>query len=420
MLAAILTLLGVIAAVIGLVIPQLGDSVEQLISSLINWIPDAIDWVADMVADSESLAEIVPQEYLDKLEAIDWEEWFTKIIQFLSNGIGGAVGTTVGAVTSVFSGVVTFFLGFIFALYLLIAKDRLLNQGNRLMKSYLPEVWRERISHVLTVLNDCFHRYVVGQCTEAVILGSLCIIGMLIFRFPYATMIGTLVGFTALIPVAGAYIGAIVGAFMILTVSPLQALLFVVFLTVLQQLEGNLIYPKVVGSSLGLPGMWVLAAVTVGGGLFGIGGMLVFVPLVATIYRLLRDDVRRREGKERAEYNRRHRERREKKRVKDAKTTPKLNGKAVIEPAKKKQMKENQQIAGKVEKSAAEQTAVKTEKKANAQKKSQAEIVTKQEHKTDTNPAPVQDNLNGNGQSSGQHRSRKRRRKKKKSVTVVE
>ena len=136
----------------------------------------------------------------------------------------------------------------------------------------------------------------MGWGTTAIIFGVLCMIGMFIFRFPYATMIGTLVGFTALVPIAGAYIGAVVGAFMILTVSPLQAALFVVYLTVLQQLEGNLIYPRVVGTSLGLPGMWVLAAVTVGGGLYGILGMLIGVPLAAAAYRLLKEDVSRREG----------------------------------------------------------------------------------------------------------------------------
>ena len=141
--------------------------------------------------------------------------------------------------------------------------------------------------------DDCFHRYIVGQCTEAVILGVLCTVGMLIFRFPYAPMIGALIGFTALIPVAGAYIGAAVGAIMILTVSPLKALLFLVFIVVLQQLEGNLIYPKVVGKSIGLPAIWVLAAITVGGSLMGIAGMLISVPITAALYRLLKEDMRR-------------------------------------------------------------------------------------------------------------------------------
>jgi len=145
------------------------------------------------------------------------------------------------------------------------------------------------------VVNDSFHRYIVGQFTEAIILGVLCAAGMLVFQFPYAGMIGALIGFTALIPVAGAYIGGIVGFVMILTVSPVKALLFIVFLVVLQQLEGNLIYPKVVGGSLGLPAIWVLAAVTIGGALLGIMGMLIGVPIAAAAYRLIRDDMRRKE-----------------------------------------------------------------------------------------------------------------------------
>ena len=138
----------------------------------------------------------------------------------------------------------------------------------------------------MRVLNQSFHSFIVGQCTEAVILGLLCMGGMLLLRLPYAAMIGCLVGFTALIPIAGAYIGAVVGAFMIFTVSPVKAVIFIVFLVALQQLEGNLIYPRVVGSSIGLPGVWVLAAVTVGGGVLGIGGMLLGVPIAAAIYQL--------------------------------------------------------------------------------------------------------------------------------------
>ena len=140
-------------------------------------------------------------------------------------------------------------------------------------------------------MNDSFHKYLVGQCTEALILGGLCTIGMWILKMPYATMTGAVIAFTALIPVAGGYIGAAVGAFMILTVSPIQAVFFLIYIVVLQQLEGNLIYPRVVGSSMGLPGIWVLAAVTVGGGVMGIAGMLIGVPLAATVYRLLQQAV---------------------------------------------------------------------------------------------------------------------------------
>ena len=146
-------------------------------------------------------------------------------------------------------------------------------------------------------MNGSFHSYIVGQCMEAVILGGLCTGGMLLLRLPYAAMIGCLVGFTALIPVAGAYIGAIIGAFMIFTVNPVNAVAFLVYLAILQQVEGNVVYPRVVGSSVGLPGIWVLAAVTIGGGVMGIGGMLLGVPLAATVYRLLQRDVRFRKNR---------------------------------------------------------------------------------------------------------------------------
>lgn len=146
---------------------------------------------------------------------------------------------------------------------------------------------------MLRVLNDCFHRFIVGQCTEAVILGALCTTGMMLLGLPYATMVGALIAFTALIPVVGAFIGGGVGAFVILMESPIQALIFLVFLVILQQVEGNLIYPRVVGTSIGLPGIWVLAVVTIGGGVFGIPGMLLGVPLAAAAYRLLREDINR-------------------------------------------------------------------------------------------------------------------------------
>lgn len=291
---SIVTMLGIVAAVIGLVVPELVASVQLLIKLALDWLPGALE----ALSENQSLAEVIPAGVWEALESINWKELIGKAVQAMTDGIGGAVGTVAGVISSVFSTMVTILVAVIFSLYLLISKDNLLSQGNRLMNVYLKPELRGRVRHVLDVLNDCFHRYVVGQCVEAVIIGVLCMIGMFILRFPYATMIGTLVGFTALVPIAGAYIGAVVGAFMILTVSPLQAVLFVVYLTVLQQLEGNLIYPRVVGSSMGLPGLWVLAAVTVGGGLFGILGMLIGVPLAATAYRLIKEDVTRREEKE--------------------------------------------------------------------------------------------------------------------------
>ena len=284
MLLAFLTLIAVVGLVIRLVVPQLADCFQLIFAEL----PDAID---ALILYAEEL-NLLSEDLLTQIEAIDWKSRIEQIAQVLLTGVGGIVQT----ISSVASGIVTAFLSIIFSIYLLLSRDQLHDQVRRLMGHYLPGKWNEKISYVCAVLNDCFHRYIVGQCTEAVILGGLCTLGMFLLRLPYATMIGALIAFTALIPVAGAYIGAGVGAFMILTVSPVKALIFLVFIVVLQQLEGNLIYPRVVGSSLGLPGLWVLAAVTVGGGLMGILGMLLGVPFTAAVYRILREDMARREA----------------------------------------------------------------------------------------------------------------------------
>lgn len=283
MLAAFFTLVLIVFILLKLVIPELIACVELLIAR----IPGAVDYLVKWL----DTIDVVPEDILTSLENIDWESKLEQIIRVLSAGVGNVMGNVISMVSTVVSGVVTAFLALVFSIYLLMGKEKLGNQFGRLMKRYMKENIYAKIRYVLTVMNDCFHKYIVGQCTEAVILGVLCAIGMLILRLPYATMIGALIGFTALIPLAGAYIGAGVGAFMILTVSPLKAIIFLVFLVILQQLEGNLIYPRVVGSSMGLPAIWVLAAVTVGGGVMGIGGMLLGVPLAATAYRLLRQDV---------------------------------------------------------------------------------------------------------------------------------
>ncbi len=287
MVLAILTLLGIVTGIVWLVIPELVSCVGFLISE----IPPAIE---DFLA-SEWVAEILPEDILAELAKIDWQNYISTAVKFIGSGLGSTMSTIITAVSSVVSGIVTGFISLVFTIYLLLGKDQLQNQGKRLMCNYLPLKWVEKIMYVLRVFNDSFHRYIVGQCTEAVILGLLCMVGMWIFRLPYAPMIGTLIGFTALIPVAGAYIGGVVGFIMILTVDPLKALGFLVYLLVIQQLEGNLIYPKVVGNSIGLPAIWVVATVTVGGSLMGIAGMLIGVPIAAALYRLICEDVRRRE-----------------------------------------------------------------------------------------------------------------------------
>ena len=287
MLLAFLTLVAIVALVCGLIIPQLVDCVGLIIAELPGVMADAIDLAEQW--------KLFSPEVLASLESIDWNAQIGKLVGVVTSGIGDVVSLVVSAVSSVFSFLVTALLSLIFSIYLLSGKEELASQVDRLAKRYVGNRLYGKLVYFLHTLDDCFHRYIVGQCTEAVILGALCAIGMGILRLPYALMVGALVAFTALIPVAGAYIGAGVGAFMILTVDPFKALVFLIFIVVLQQLEGNLIYPKVVGSSMGLPGIWVLAAVTVGGGLAGIVGMLLGVPLAAALYRIIRDDVRKHE-----------------------------------------------------------------------------------------------------------------------------
>lgn len=283
MLGAAVTLVAIVVLIIGLVVPELVSCIQLIFAEL----PEFIEYLIKCADDMDLLSE----EVLNDLAAIDWQSRIGQFVKMLTSGIGSVMDVLVKTFTSVFSTAVTAFMGTIFSIYLLLGKDNLKRQAKKVMRRYLPIKLCGKVFYVLNVLNDCFHRYIVGQCTEAVILGLLCMLGMMILGLPYATMIGALVGFTALIPVAGAYIGAGVGAFMIVMVSPLKAVIFLIFIVVLQQLEGNLIYPRVVGSSLGLPGMWVLAAVTVGGGIMGVLGMLLGVPITAAFYRILRDDV---------------------------------------------------------------------------------------------------------------------------------
>lgn len=283
MVLAFVTLVAVVALIVWLVLPQL----ISCIMIVVDYIPDATAWIAEQL----KKLEYVPEEIINMITSIDWKSQIEKIIGVITSGVSDVFDVVVSTVSSVIGGTVTAFLSIIFSIYMLLDKEKLGNQADRLAKKYIRKNWYEKIRYFIVTFDDSFHRYIVGQCTEAVILGGLCAIGMGILGLPYAPMIGALVAFTALIPVAGAFIGGAVGAFMILMVNPLQALIFVIYLVVLQQLEGNIIYPKVVGSSMGLPAIWVLAAVTVGGGVFGILGMFIGVPIAATIYRILKNDV---------------------------------------------------------------------------------------------------------------------------------
>ncbi len=288
MIFALLCIFLIAVLIVQMIVPELIGCLQILLEEL----PGVLDSITIWMEDNLQISALLSGESsLFQGSETDWQETFTKVINILINGLGGVMGAATSIISSVFSTVVTLTVGLVFAIYLLLGKERLGGQFRRLFVRYLPEQATKKFYYVMRVLNQSFHSFIVGQCTEAVILGLLCMGGMLLLRLPYAAMIGCLVGFTALIPIAGAYIGAVVGAFMIFTVSPVKAVIFIVFLVALQQLEGNLIYPRVVGSSIGLPGVWVLAAVTVGGGVLGIGGMLLGVPIAAAIYQLLKNEL---------------------------------------------------------------------------------------------------------------------------------
>lgn len=284
-LLAVVALLAIVVLVGWLVIPEFTDAVILLFEKLPDAINSAIDWI--------DARHLLPENVLTYLDNVNWDSIFDEMIGMIKNYGGDALNFIISTVSSLFTWIVNIFVALIFAVYILLNKEKLLSQSNRIMNRFISEKWCHKIRYVLRVLNDCFRRYTVGQSVEALILGVLCCIFMLIFGFPYATMISACIAFTALIPVAGAYIGGAVGFVMIMTESPAKAFLFVLFLVILQQLEGNLIYPRVVGSSMGLPGIWVLAAVVVGGGVAGILGMLLGVPLAAALYRMIRHDMRK-------------------------------------------------------------------------------------------------------------------------------
>lgn len=288
MILAFLTVLLILVVLFQMIFPQLAACVAMLIETLPKTLSNVYLWLEEHFGISQYLSNGLDEYWV---ENINWVNVVRAGVNFLVNGVGGAMNSILMVLSSFFSVMVTLFLGTIFSIYLLGGKEKLGRNFMQLMHTYMSKEGEDRLLYVLRTVNGTFHNFIVGQCVEAVIIGSLCMLGMWIFRFPYVTMIGCLVGCTALIPVAGAYIGAFIGAFMIFTVSPIKAILFLVFLGILQQIEDNLIYPRVVGSSIGLPGVWVLTAVTIGGGVLGIAGMLLGVPLAAAAYQLLRRDV---------------------------------------------------------------------------------------------------------------------------------
>ena len=284
--ATILLFLGIIFAIFFILIPRLEEAGSTLIANVPGYITQIQNWWESLVDFAAEHGVTLPELSMNVEDA-------TKFIsKILSSDSGNVVNTTIDITTSILGALVNILLALVFSVYMLAQKETLISQSRRLLLAALPRKAGQRTMHILKLTNNAFSSFVTGQVTEAFILGSLCCIGMLILRLPYALPVSVIISFTSLIPIFGAWIGAATGAFLIVFVSPIKALTFLIFLLILQQVEGNLIYPKVVGKSVGLPGLWVLAAVTIGGGIFGMLGMLLGVPICSVIYALVQDFIR--------------------------------------------------------------------------------------------------------------------------------
>lgn len=284
----IITLI-VVVSVIGLVVfgvlPKLGDTFISIGKGIQSFMPKAQSWAEEIFHNNKEI-----KKWLDSL-TLDWDKIINEVVKFFTSGASSVLGSTFVVARRIASGITTFVIAFVFACYILLQKEKLNIQIRKVMYAYMKEDLVKKVLDVCSLSYRTFSNFLTGQCLEAVILGTMFVICMGILQMPYAMLIGVLIAFTALIPIFGAFIGCVVGAFLILTVAPMKALVFVIMFLILQQIEGNLIYPRVVGSSVGLPSIWVLAAVSIGASLMGIVGMLVFIPIVSVLYALLRGDV---------------------------------------------------------------------------------------------------------------------------------
>ncbi len=294
---SIVLIVAILAFVIIMVVPKLQETVVLLGVQVPVFAKELLAKLEEMASSDPALLEKLNE--LEKVK-IDWNALFDKAGGFLATGMGSVLNSAVVVASSIIGGVVNAFIAIVFAIYILAQKEKLSDQGHRILSAYLPAGVCSEVERVLSLLYRNFSSFISGQCLEAVILGTMFVVAMTILRFPYALLIGVLIAFLALIPIVGAFVGCFLGALLLLMNDPVQAVGFVVLFLVLQQIEGNLIYPHVVGGSVGLPSLWVLVAVSVGGSLFGIVGMLCFIPLVSTGYTLLRENVNARNQKKRA------------------------------------------------------------------------------------------------------------------------
>lgn len=285
MLIVLFGVIGVIVLIMFVLIPQLGNTFANLGNSIQEFIPKVQDWANAIFHDNKEI-----MNWVNSLE-FDWNKIMDACINFLKNGAGSVLDSTITAAKSIVSGLTTFFIAFAFSIYILIQKEKLSVQAKKVLFAFVRKGRAEAALEVLSLTYNTFSSFLTGQCVEAIILGSMFVVSMTLLRLPYALLVGIVIAFTALIPIFGAFIGCAVGTFLIFMVDPVKALVFIILFLVLQQIEGNLIYPHVVGNSVGLPSIWVLAAVSIGGSLMGVVGMLIFIPIVSVIYALFREIV---------------------------------------------------------------------------------------------------------------------------------
>lgn len=288
MILTLITTFGAITLILCVIIPQITETMSMIGTVLPEFCKTVWKWLLDLMTEWN-----LSVDQISSIE-INWNEIWQMVISWLKIGSMSAVNIATSVSTSLFGWLFNLILGIIIAIYILLQKEKLLNAIDMLMKSYMKEKSYNRAIHILKLSKQSFANFIAGQLLEAVILGTLCFIGMLIFRFPYASVVSVLVGVTALIPMFGAWIGGGISALLILMVDPMKALLFIIFILILQQIEGNLIYPRVVGQSVGLPGLLVLVAVIIGGNLFSVAGILISVPLCSIIYTVVRESVNER------------------------------------------------------------------------------------------------------------------------------
>lgn len=285
MLIVLFSVIAVIGIVMFVLVPQLGNTFANLESNIQAFIPQVQQWAEMAFYGNEEVMNVI-----GNLE-FDWNKIMDTGFDFFKNGSGNVLDSTILAAKSIINGLTTFFIAFAFSIYILAQKEKLQRQAKKVLFAFVRKGRAEAALEVLSLTYDTFSHFLTGQCVEAMILGGMFMVSMALMKLPYALLIGIVIAFTALIPIFGAFIGCFVGAFLIFIAAPFKMFAFVVLFLVLQQIEGNLIYPHVVGNSVGLPSIWVLAAVSVGGTLMGIVGMLIFIPIVSVLYALFREIV---------------------------------------------------------------------------------------------------------------------------------